>query len=172
MPVRAGESNLGDHLTLTQLRVPGVQATCPEEGKLTSEVHFGESVALTHASVIPEQGAARVALCWKALRRLSDNYTVFVHLVDASGVLANTGDGPPMGGAFPTSLWHPGDIVLDIHRLMPGSIEGDAKLGEQGAQGLRVTVGLYNPTDGSRLPVYIGETPIPDAAVEVWPSHP
>jgi hypothetical protein len=172
LPVHAGESTPGDHLILTQLRVPGVQATCPEEGKLTSEVHFGDSVALTHASVIPEQEVARVALCWKALRGLSDDYTVFVHLLDASGVLANTGDGPPMGGVFPTSMWHPGDIILDVHHLMPGSVEGSAKRGEQGAHGLRVTVGLYNPTDGSRLPAYAGETAIPDAAVEIWPSHP
>ena len=172
LPVHVGESNLGDHLTLTQLRVSGVQAACPEEDKLTSEIHFGESVALTHASVIPEQEVARVALCWKALRRLPDNYTVFVHLLDASGALASTGDGPPMGGAFPTSMWHPGDVVLDVHHLMPGSVEGSAKLGEQGARGLRVTVGLYNPTDGSRLAAYAGEMPIPDAAVEIWPSHP
>jgi hypothetical protein len=172
LPVHAGESNLGDHVTLTQLRVPGVQAACPEEGKLTSEIHFGESVALTHASVILEKKAARVVLCWEALRDLSDNYTVFVHLLDASGVLVGTGDGPPMEGAFPTSMWHPGDIVLDVHRLVPDSVEGSAKLGEQGAHSLRVTVGLYNPIDGSRLPAYAGETLIPGAAVEIWPSHP
>jgi hypothetical protein len=127
---------------------------------------------LTHASVIPEQDVARVELCWKALRRLSDDYTVFVHLLDTSGVLISTGDGPPMEGAFPTSMWHPGDIVLDVHRLMPGSVEGSLKPGEQVAHGLRVAVGLYNPTDGSRLPAYAGETPIPDAAVEIWPGHP
>jgi len=172
LPVRAQELDVGNRLVLARLRIPGIQPLCPEEGRVTSDVHFNETVALTHAWVIPVQEGWRVVLCWKALQHLRTDYTVFVHLQDGSGALASTGDGPPMGGAFPTSMWHPGDIVLDVHRLIPASVEGSAKRGEQEAHGLRVTVGLYNPEDDSRLPAYAGETLVPNAAVEIWPSHP
>jgi 4-amino-4-deoxy-L-arabinose transferase-like glycosyltransferase len=172
LPIWVQTLNAGNQLVLAQLRVPGIQPSCPEEERVTSDVRFGEAVALTHAWITPEQEGHRVVLCWKALQHLQTDYTVFVHLQDASGALLSTGDGPPMEGAFPTSLWHPGDVVLDVHRLMSGSVEGSAKQGEQEAHGLHVAVGLYNPTDGSRLPAYAGETPIPDAAVEIWPSRP
>jgi len=164
LPVQIGGVDAGDWLVLDRLRVPGTMPPCPEEGQLTSEVCFGKVVALTHASVVPEQGGARVVLCWKSLRPLLADYTVFVHLEDASGVLIGTGDGPPMQGAFPTSMWRPGDVVLDTHRLVPAA-------GEE-AGGQRITVGLYKPEDGSRLPAYIGGVPVPDAAVPVWPDGP
>lgn len=158
----AGE-NAGDRLILTRLRVPGTQPSCPENGLITSQVHFGEVVALTHATVTLEQEGSRVELCWKALQPMQTDYTVFVHLQDAPGAPIVTGDGPPMQGAFPVSMWHPGDIVLDVHRL---ELEVKEEIDQH------VTVGLYNPVDGSRLPAYVGETPIPDAAVSVWPEHP
>jgi len=159
-----GGVDAGDRLVLTRLRVPGLLPSCPEEGRLTSEVRFGEAVALTHASVVPEQEGARVVLCWENLQPLLADYTVFVHLEDASGALIGTGDGPPMQGAFPTSMWRPGDVVLDTHRLVPAA-------GEE-AGGQRITVGLYKPEDGSRLPAYVGGVPVPDAAVPVWPDGP
>ncbi|MEE8391116.1 MAG: hypothetical protein V3S14_10015 [Anaerolineae bacterium] len=164
LSVQVRKVDAGDRLVLARLRVPGIQPLCPEEGRLTSAVRFGEAIALTHAAVIPEQEGDRVELCWKALQPLLDDYTVFVHWQDKGGEPVATGDGPPMQGAFPTSMWRPGDIVLDVHRLM--LIAGKQE------QGQRVTIGLYQPEDGSRLPAYVEDVPIPDAAVEVWPNYP
>ncbi|GAG39043.1 unnamed protein product, partial [marine sediment metagenome] len=164
LPVRLAGVAAGDRLVLARLRVPGLSPPCPEEGRLTPEVRFGEAVALTHASVVLEQEGTRVVLCWKALQPLPADYTVFVHLLDASGALVGTGDGPPMQGAFPTSMWRPGDVVLDVHRLV--SVVGEGEMGQH------VTVGLYKLEGGSRLPAYIGGVPIPDAAVPIWPDRP
>jgi len=164
LPVRLAGIDAGDSLVLTRLRVPGHLPSCPEKGRLTSEVHFGEAVALTHASVVPGQEGARVVLCWEAVQPLPADYTVFVHLLDASGTLVSTGDGPPMQGAFPTSMWCPGDVVLDVHHLSSAVGEGETDQ--------RITVGLYRLEDGSRLPAYVGDVPIPDAAVSVWPDCP
>ncbi len=164
LPIQVQGSHVGDQLVLARLRATGIQPSCPEDGRLASEVHFGQAVALTHAVVIPEQGGDRVELCWKTIQPLSADYTVFVHLQHASGALIATGDGPPMQGAFSTSLWHPGDVILDVHRL---AFESDTK-----DQGGRITIGLYKPEDGSRLPAYIGDVPVPDAAVQIWPNHP
>jgi hypothetical protein len=164
LPVQIEESDVGDHLMLSRLRVPGHPPSCPEDGKLTSEVSFGEAIILTYAAVTFEQEGSRVELCWKAIQALPTDYTVFVHLQDTSGMPIVTGDGPPMRGAFPTSMWHPGDIILDVHHLMSES--------ENEEQGKRIAIGLYNPKDGSRLPAFVGDTLIPDAAVQIWPDHP
>jgi len=164
LPIQVSGMDVGNRLVLARLRIPGVQPLCLEEGRMISEVRFGEAIALTHAVVIPQQDGSRVELCWKALQPLATDYTVFVHLLEPSGVLVATGDGPPMQGAFPTSMWRSGDIVLDVHRLTPVSgIEEHSR---------RIAIGLYNPEDGSRLPAYVGDVPVPDAAVQVWPDHP
>jgi len=160
LPVRVGETPVGNRLILHRLRLPGREPVCPESGRLSSDVRLGESVALTHADVVPETGGIQVILCWKSLAPLDRDYQVFVHLYDASGTLVAAGDGPPMGGAFPSSLWRPGDVVIDIHRL-PARVEGG-----------RVAVGLYRLDDGTRLPVTIGGEPVPDAAVPIWPVRP
>ncbi|MCP4537087.1 MAG: hypothetical protein GY832_08060 [Chloroflexi bacterium] len=162
--VQVTGKDTGDRLILTQLRIPGNQPLCPEDGLITLQIRFGETIALTHAAVIPEPDGSRVELCWKALQPIQTDYTVFVHLQDAPGALISTGDGPPMQGAFPTSMWHPGDSVLDVHHLMPTSGNDE--------QGKHITIGLYNPKDGSRLPAFVGDIPVPDAAVQVWPNHP
>jgi hypothetical protein len=162
LPVRVDGVDAGDRLALARLRVSGRSPACPEESNLAMEVRFDDTTALTHAWVVPEQEETRVVLCWKALRPLPADYTVFVHVQDASGTLVDTGDGPPMEGAFPTSLWRPGDVILDVHHLKALSAEA----------GQRITVGLYNLEDGLRLPVSVGEEPIPDAEVPVWFAHP
>lgn len=164
LPVRLDGVAAGDWLVLTRLRIPGLPPPCPDEGRLTSEVRLGGAVALTHAWVVPEQGKTRVVLCWGSLQPLAADYTVFVHLEDVSGALIGTGDGPPMQGAFPSSMWQPGDVILDVHYL--ALAVGDAEAGQ------RVTVGLYNLEDGSRLPAYIEGVSLPDAAVPVWPDRP
>lgn len=160
LPVQLNGLDTGSHLILARLRVPGRSPVCPEEGQLTSEVRYGAYTTLTHALITPDPKGTRVALCWKALAPLPGDYTVFVHALDNSGALIGTGDGPPMQGAFPTSLWRAGDIIMDEHRLpLP-------------PEGISIAVGLYNPADGSRLPVLIGRTPVPEASVTVWPELP
>ena len=162
LPVQVNGTEAGDLVLLTKLRVPGDLPLCPEEGGVVSEVRFGEIVALTHAALIPDQGEVRVLMCWETLQPPPADYTVFVHLQNASGELVATGDGPPMGGAFPTSMWRPGDVILDDHRLAIGKVE----------TGQRIVVGLYNLKDGSRLPAYVEGEPVPDGAVPVWPDCP
>ncbi len=160
--VRVNGLDAGDHLVLARLRVPGRLPSCPQEGHLTSEVRFESYTALTHAWVTSDPEGTRVVLCWKALAPLPADYTVFVHALDGDGALVGTGDGLPMQGAFPTSLWRPGDVILDTHYLAS----------EEGTALQHITVGLYNLVDGSRLPASIEGSPVPGAEVTVWSSHP
>ncbi len=160
LPVRVDGASAGNRLILERLRLPGRTPVCPEADRLAAEVRLGESVALTHAGVAADGEGARVTLCWQSLAPLAGDYHVFVHLYDAAGTLVAAGDGPPMGGAFPSSLWQPGDVILDIHYL-PALVEGG-----------RIAVGLYRLEDGVRLPVAIGGNAVPDAAIPIWPDRP
>ena len=56
-------------------------------------------------------------LHWRALTRMTIDYSVFVHLVDESGKLVAQADSQPGGGGFPTSRWPVGPVVADEHRL-------------------------------------------------------
>ena len=111
------------------------------------------------------EGALRVALWWEALAPLEVDYTVFVHLVDENGQLAGTGDGPPLGGAFPTSVWNPGDWVPDEHDIpLPPDLPSGV---------YTVQVGWYDPTTGARLPAVQAEERLAQDAVIVgtWSKH-
>lgn len=54
-----------------------------------------------------------LTLYWTADRALKTNYTVFVHLVDSSGNKLTQIDVGPRSGTYPTSLWSPGEVVVD-----------------------------------------------------------
>jgi hypothetical protein len=58
----------------------------------------------------------RLRLRWRTARPLLTNYTVFVHLVRDSEVLAQD-DGTPGSGFFPTTWWKPGDEIVDVHLM-------------------------------------------------------
>ena len=74
---------------------------------------------------------------------MSPDHTVFVHLLNGAGELVLTGDGPPAGGYFNSSLWQPGDIIPDPHTLL---LPADLPPGEY-----QLAIGLYEPLTGVRL---------------------
>ena len=92
---------------------------------------------------------------------LASDYTVFVHLVGAGGddaALAQ-GDGPPLDGRWPTSLWPPG-LTLDDNHTVP--------LPENLAAGTyQLLVGLYDPATGERLRLPDGRDAVRLDGVEI-----
>ena len=82
-------------------------------------------------------------LHWKAIDSIDQDYTVFNHLLDAKGNIIAQQDSMPQQNQYPTSLWEPGEIVLDPHVIsLPTELE-------PGAYTLRV--GLYELETGQRL---------------------
>jgi hypothetical protein len=72
------------------------------------------------------------------------DYTVFIHLRDMqSGENVTQGDGPPVGGWYPTSLWEVGEVVEDEHE-----VELTAEI-TPGTYNL--VVGWDDPLSGERL---------------------
>ena len=86
-----------------------------------------------------------LTLVWQAERPLDVAYTVFTQLVNADGKLVAQHDGPPEDGQSPTTSWEPGEQVPDAHRI---AIPRDLPPGEY-----TLIAGLYDPRDGTRLPI-------------------
>jgi hypothetical protein len=62
-------------------------------------------------------GLLPVTLYWRTRDFLDQDYTVFVQLVGGDGKVAAQSDAQPESGAFPASLWQPGEMVRDAHVL-------------------------------------------------------
>jgi len=100
----------------------------------------------------------RVQLVWEAGEAPPLDYTAFVHVV-RGGAMLGQHDGPPAGGALPTTCWRPGDQVVDVHEVdlsAPYSQESD-----------RVIVGLYDPATVTRLRVVASRAPVTENAITV-----
>jgi hypothetical protein len=100
-----------------------------------------------------------VTLFWESLDTMERDYSVFVHLVDARGVIIAQRDTYPASGNDPTSDWMPGEIIRDLYPLdVPTAVL---------AQGpFRVRVGLYDAATGQRLPA-VGSDGSPVESVEL-----
>lgn len=84
-------------------------------------------------------------LFWRADRAVSEAYTVFAHLTDASGRVLADADSPPASGLFPTQLWKPGEDMRDHHVL---KIPADLAPGNYS-----IEIGMYLAATGVRLPI-------------------
>jgi hypothetical protein len=80
---------------------------------------------------------------WQALRPTERDYTVFFHVVGEDGTIWGQRDTTPKDGAYPTSLWQPGEVVTDGYQAL---LPPDAP-----ASGYRLELGLYDQATGRRL---------------------
>ena len=86
---------------------------------------------------------APLVLYWQATEPVTDDLSIFVHLLDSAGELAWQEDGAAAHGTRPTWSWAPGEVIADPHTLaLPEDLpEGDYLL----------TAGLYDWRTGERL---------------------
>ncbi|RME72936.1 MAG: phospholipid carrier-dependent glycosyltransferase [Chloroflexi bacterium] len=118
-------------------------------------INFFDKARLLSYELSPDA----LTLNWEATGTFDTDYTVFIQLwrVDTNEYAAGF-DGPPVQGDYPTSLWSPGEIIVDVHPL---------DLSNLPAGTYRLLVGLYNPATGERLPAFGPDGPLPDYAVEL-----
>ncbi len=87
----------------------------------------------------------RLTLYWQAEADMTEDYTVFVHLIGEDGQMWGQHDGQPLDGDYPTSAWDVGEVVRDEHEV---AVKAGAPPGVY-----RLAVGMYRLADGQRLPV-------------------
>lgn len=108
---------------------------------------FGKQIALVGYNLAkdsnPSQGLG-LTLYWKRLALVSNDYTVFVHVLDAQDKIIAQKDQEPADGGNPTSFWDDGEIVIDRYSFnLPADAHGVH----------RIRVGLYRADTGERLSV-------------------
>ncbi|OQY44767.1 MAG: hypothetical protein B6242_11970 [Anaerolineaceae bacterium 4572_78] len=81
----------------------------------------------------------RLTLYWQTSKRLTKNYTVFIHALNENGMLIGQADAPPIQNHYPTEMWQIGEIIQDS-RIVP--------------MGKQYLIGWYDPNTGKRLASY------------------
>ena len=104
--------------------------------------------------------AITFTLAWRAIAPPQDDYTAFVHLLDAEDNHVAQLDWQPHDalGLLPTSHWIVGQPVVDTQTLL---LPAELPPGEY-----RLISGLYRWQDGTRLPT-VGADALPGDVVEV-----
>ncbi len=112
---------------------------------------FGPDLALVDFALAPGT-RTQVTLAFQQVGAapLDADYTIFVHVRDGQGQMVAQVDTVPGSGTYPTSLWAPGEAVVETYTfdLAPGNY--------------RLVTGLYEAETGARLPVMVGEQPAGD----------
>ncbi|HVU12751.1 MAG TPA: hypothetical protein VHD90_15840 [Phototrophicaceae bacterium] len=119
----------------------------PVIGHVTN-VNFGNKIAIYGYNIHTDNTNLSLEIIWKTLDNMDTDYKVFVHLVDRSGVILTQRDAMPQGNAYPTSLWLPGEYIVDTYELPIA------------ANGYQLQVGLYDPDSAVRLPILDGQQKI------------
>jgi hypothetical protein len=114
-PVRCGwPARNSTRCPLTEITVQG--APLP-----TGATNFDDLIALLSADVanlvLRPGGTLDVTLTWQALAPISQDYTLFLHLLDAADRIVGQIDAWPVQGTFPTSQWPAGTPIPDRYSI-------------------------------------------------------
>jgi hypothetical protein len=139
---QAAESANGRDLELplaldtVKLPAPSIRST----PQVSLDADLDGQMRLLGYDIEGDSDMLEVTLHWTALQSMSEDFTTFVHLLDAEGRLLAQADGPP---DYPTAVWDVGEVVLDLKRLAlpPGLPDGP----------LQLMAGAYRWRDGERL---------------------
>ncbi|MCP4415064.1 MAG: hypothetical protein GY805_00480 [Chloroflexi bacterium] len=117
---------------------------------------FGELILLRgfDLGTVQQNSVLPLTLYWQSLTAVSDNYKVFIHVLDESGSIVTQIDRLPVNGLASTVRWQPGDLIRDRYEVV---LPPDLSAG-----GYLLQVGLYTEENG-RLPV--NDAPAKDDAV-------
>jgi hypothetical protein len=127
---------------------------------------FGSDIRLLgyelDASPVESGEPLRLVLYWQALAEIEREYTVFVHVLDASGQLVAQRDSMPRDNTLPTTHWLAGRVIDDPHFLaLPQDL---------GAGKYRIAIGLYHWVTGERLSIQrLDGEMLPDGVLFVEP---
>jgi hypothetical protein len=104
------------------------------------EAQLGPDIQLSGYQLITDHESVNLTLYWHAVQTPAEDYTVFVHLTDASGNIVAQRDTRPADGERPTTTWLSGEFIVDRYHisLPPGEYT--------------LWLGMYDPITDHRLP--------------------
>jgi hypothetical protein len=104
--------------------------------------HFGRHITLWQ-SIYSSTNQHTLTLYWQTNQPVDQNYSIFIHLLDADSNLLAQADGAPYAGLYPLTHWQPGQIITDARQF--------ASLLPHPADLAAIAIGIYNPATGERL---------------------
>jgi len=122
----------------------------PAAGGPATKVDYqlGEHIRLTGTRFSAESlmpgDTLTLVLIWESDGEVVENYTVFCHVLSASGELVAQRDGRPIYGVRPTPSWRAGEVIEDSCEIVLGT---DLAPGQY-----EVSVGMYDLESMARLP--------------------
>lgn len=128
------------------------------------QARLGDAIEIVGYALSPggdNVSTTEVQIYWKAVTPVDRNYTAFVQLLDDQNKVLTQQDHQPLANIYPTSLWQPGDILVDKFTL-PVSVNELSNINNQ------LVTGMYDLSTGIRLPAYShkGEL-MPDGLVQL-----
>ena len=112
-------------------------------------IEAGTSALLQEVTVEREGSELVVTVVWQARQATDEEYTAFVHLLDAGGDIVEQIDRPL---SPPTTSWVPRQVIAESYVLtLPG-----------GGGDYQIAVGLYERASGVGLPLYKSGRQLPD----------
>lgn len=150
LAVYDGGEAIGAAVPLTGLQVEAVDRRMivppiehPWQVNLGDQIEF-LGYDLDRTTVEPG-GTLHLTLYWRALAEMETSYTVFTHLLDRTNQIQGQQDNPPVNGTYPTTLWAPGEVIVDPYTIV---VDADAP-----SETHAIEIGLYVPETAQRLPV-------------------
>ena len=132
-----------------------------------TDLTFGDHFKLKGFEVREGTNGSQVTLTlyWQSVERPDFDYSVFVHLIDESNQLVAQKDhAPGENQGYPPTVWWPGDIVADEHRINISSVLAPGSY--------HFRVGVYNWATREQLPVSSKVEPIGSFAIlGQWQYH-
>ncbi|MCX7680446.1 MAG: glycosyltransferase family 39 protein [Anaerolineae bacterium] len=135
-PLSQGDRDPAPYTTFVAFLAVPSDRTTPARASLSSGIEW------LGAEVLPLDGGVRVRLRWRATARLRDDYTIFLHYLRDGERIAQA-DSRPASGFYPTTCWHPGDVINDDHFV------ADVSAPQPGRDAL--LFGFWQPESGARL---------------------
>jgi hypothetical protein len=146
--VAAGQTTDVTSVTFGPVKIggppPGVVLSDPTPTFSVDE-NLGDVIQLRGYDLSQTEQYLSLTLYWKSLAQTDTDYTVFVHVRNQADETVAQMDQPPAAGAYPTSLWTPGETIrADFQIPLPQ----DLPPGQYD-----IVVGMYDFATGARLPV-------------------
>jgi hypothetical protein len=148
--------------------LPTTQGTTFELGRIWVEpmakpnppdrphVRFGSTIELLGTRANGEV----LTLYWRTDTPVTNDYTLFIHLLDQDGYLVGQLDGLPYDNRYPMWAWQPGQIIEDRRNLAEAQIDL--------TRVRSIAVGAYNRITEERLPaVDAGGSTLPNYALTI-----
>ncbi len=132
---------------IAQIKVPLPPPPTAELNEaIPLNTRVGDDFALSRyaLSADPVTRNIHLTLYWQDLITTENDYTVFVHVLDAGGQVVAQKDAQPLDGAYPTSVWDAREIVRDSYDL---TIPADAR------GPFSIETGMYSQPNLQRLPI-------------------